>query len=128
MFGKPNFTYDDKNLFVGMSYNVIISKNSTNLLFILALLNSSYASDWFYKNAKHRGIGVDVGVDKLRTFPIPTATKEQQQEIITLVDKILAAKKQDSFTDTTEWEKLIDQKVYELYGLTEDEIAIVEGR
>ena len=128
MFGKPNFTYDDKNLFVGMSYNVIISKNSTNLLFILALLNSSYASDWFYKNAKHRGIGVDVGVDKLRTFPIPTATKEQQQEIITLVDKILAAKKADSSTDTTEWEKQIDQKVYELYGLTPEEIAIVEGR
>ena len=46
----------------------------------------------------------------------------------TLVDKILAAKKQDSSADTTEWEKLIDQKVYELYGLTEDEIAIVEGR
>ena len=26
------------------------------------------------------------------------------------------------------WEKQIDQKVYELYGLTEDEIAIAKGR
>lgn len=26
------------------------------------------------------------------------------------------------------WEKQIDHKVYELYGLTEDEIAIVEGK
>ena len=74
MFRIPNFTFDDKKLFVGMSYNVIISKRSTNLLFVLALLNSSYASDWFYKKAKHRGVGVDVGVDKLRTFPIPQAT------------------------------------------------------
>lgn len=31
-------------------------------------------------------------------------------------------------TDTTEWEKQIDQKVYELYGLTEDEIKVVEGK
>ena len=59
---------------------------------------------------------------------IPDISQNQQQEIITLVDKILAAKKADSSTDTTEWEKQIDQKVYELYGLTEDEIAIVEGR
>ena len=41
---------------------------------------------------------------------------------------VFAAKKADSSTDTTEWEKQIDQKVYELYGLTEDEIAIVEGK
>ena len=64
----------------------------------------------------------------INPLPIKVVTKEQQQEIITLVDKILAAKKADSSTDTTEWEKQIDQKVYELYGLTEDEIAIVEGR
>ena len=40
---------------------------------------------------------------------------------------LFAAKKADSSADTTEWEKQIDHKVYELYGLTEDEIAIVEG-
>ena len=38
------------------------------------------------------------------------------------------AKKADSSADTTEWEKQIDHKVYELYRLTEDEIAIAEGR
>ena len=41
---------------------------------------------------------------------------------------LFAAKKADSSADTTEWEKLIDQKVYELYGLTSEEIAIVEGK
>lgn len=128
MFGIPNFTFDDKKLFVGMSYNVIISKSSTNLLFVLALLNSSYASDWFYKNAKHRGVGVDVGVEKLRTFPIPQATLEQQQPIINLVEKILVAKKADATADTRELEHKIDELVYKLYGLTEEEIAIVEGK
>ena len=29
--------------------------------------------------------------------------------------------------DTSTWEKEIDQLVYQLYGLTQEEIAIVEG-
>jgi hypothetical protein len=46
----------------------------------------------------------------------------------TEVDRILAAKKRDPKADTTAWEREIDRLVYELYGLTEDEIAIVEGK
>jgi len=38
-----------------------------------------------------------------------------------------AAKKRDPKTDITALEREIDRLVYELYGLTEDEIAIVEG-
>lgn len=34
----------------------------------------------------------------------------------------------NSSTDTTGLEKQIDQKVYELYGLTEEEIKVVEGK
>ena len=41
--------------------------------------------------------------------------------------KILIAKKSDPKADTTALEKAIDQLVYQLYGLTEEEIKIVEG-
>jgi hypothetical protein len=41
--------------------------------------------------------------------------------------KILIAKKSDPKPDTTPLEKEIDQLVYQLYGLTEEEIKIVEG-
>ncbi|HHT9106827.1 MAG TPA: hypothetical protein ACFYD7_13300 [Candidatus Wujingus californicus] len=34
----------------------------------------------------------------------------------------------DKQAKVREYEKQIDQLVYKLYGLTEDEIAIVEGR
>jgi hypothetical protein len=54
----------------------------------------------------------------------------------TLVDQILAAKKQPpsspfskgelSNTDTSALERQIDKMVYKLYGLTEEEIKIVE--
>jgi len=30
--------------------------------------------------------------------------------------------------DTSAWEREIDQLVYQLYGLTEDEVKIVEGK
>ena len=41
------------------------------------------------------------------------------------IDKILAAKKQNQNTATLEQQ--IDEMVYQLYGLTDEEIKIVEG-
>ena len=61
-------------------------------------------------------------------LPIPSATPEQQQPIIDLVDKILVAKKADNAADTSAMEAEIDRLVYTLYGLTKEEIKIVEGR
>lgn len=117
MFVRPCYSYDDRNLFVGMSYNIITPKEDTNLLYILGILNSSYTKDWLYSNAKHRGAGVDVGVDKLRTVPIPVATPEQQQPIIDLVSAILAARAVDPQADTASIEEQVDQLVCQLYDL-----------
>jgi hypothetical protein len=41
--------------------------------------------------------------------------------------QILAAKQKDPNADTSALERQIDQMVYNLYGLTEDEIKIVEN-
>jgi adenine-specific DNA-methyltransferase len=62
-----------------------------------------------------------------KQFPIPTATSAQQLEIDALVGKILALKKEDPEADVSDIEAIIDRMVYELYGLTEEEIKIVEG-
>ena len=48
-------------------------------------------------------------------------------QIESLVDKILAAKKTNHAADTTALEKEIDQLVYKLYELTDEEIAIIEN-
>jgi len=52
----------------------------------------------------------------------------QQQPLITLVNQILAVKKENSAADTSELEREIDVLVYELYGLTEEEIGVIEGK
>lgn len=38
-----------------------------------------------------------------------------------------AGKSQNSKTDTNQWKKDIDELVYKLYNLTEEEIKIIEG-
>ena len=58
-------------------------------------------------------------------LPIPTAISEQQAPIIALVEEILAAP--DS-PDVPNLEAEIDRLVYALFGLTEEEIAVVEGK
>jgi len=46
---------------------------------------------------------------------------------VKLVDHVLLAKRRDAGADVSAWECEIDQLVYALYGLTPDEIHIVEG-
>lgn len=107
----------------------LISGN--NLHYLLGILNSK-SFTFFYKNFYCGGVLGNKGLRYKRDFllkvPIPPATPEQQQPIIDLVEKILAAKKADATADTRELEHKIDELVYKLYGLTEEEIAIIEGR
>ena len=63
----------------------------------------------------------------IEVLPIPASTASQQQKIISLVNRILAIKKENSQANVVTIEADIDRLVYELYDLTEDEIKIVEG-
>ena len=50
-----------------------------------------------------------------------------RKKIETIAKKIHNIKKQNPQTNTTDLENQIDQLVYQLYGLTEEEIKIVEN-
>ena len=90
MFEKPCFAIDyNNNYYVGMSFNCIIEKDSRyKLEYVLGILNSNFAYNWFYKNGKKRGAGVDIGVDKLRTFPIKQTTQDNMNKIIDIVKQL----------------------------------------
>jgi len=65
----------------------------------------------------------------VQNIPIPPITPSNQsivQQIEELVTKIISAKKENSLTDTSQWEQEIDRLVYSLYDLTKEEIKIVE--
>lgn len=59
--------------------------------------------------------------------PITSANRPLVNQIETLVDKILAAKKQNPAADTSQWGKEINQIVYKLYELNEEEIKIMDN-
>ena len=59
-------------------------------------------------------------------IPIPPVTTEAQQPIIELVERISSAKQENPQANSTEAEQQIDKLVYELYGLTDTEVALVE--
>jgi adenine-specific DNA-methyltransferase len=64
---------------------------------------------------------------ELRKLPIPRVNTTKQKVVIDIVDQILDFKISDPLTNTALFEAEIDRLVYELYGLTEEEIRIVEG-
>ena len=62
----------------------------------------------------------------VETIPIPQISEAEQRPFIRLVDEILADKAADPDADTDIWEWRINELVYELYGLTEEEGTAIE--
>ncbi|MFZ5976222.1 MAG: hypothetical protein ACOYU6_01025 [Bacteroidota bacterium] len=63
----------------------------------------------------------------LRQLPFPYMDDGNVEILSSLVNRILSRKLLDNSADTKDLEKQIDQLVYQLYGLTEEEIKIIEN-
>jgi len=96
--------------------------------FLLGILNSKLIL-FFYANitSSIRGGYLRFINQYLIQIPIPISSETDKRKIIILVDQIITAKQTDPKSDTTVLESEVDALVYGLYGLTEEEIAIVEG-
>jgi hypothetical protein len=106
---------------------IIDSKYSLKL--VAAILNSKLITYFFSKFLSTdtlQGSYSSIYPEDLRQIPI-----KYNDNLVKLIEsnstKINLAKKQNPTTDTTDIEKEINQLVYQLYDLTEEEIAIVEG-
>ncbi|MCZ2131132.1 MAG: Eco57I restriction-modification methylase domain-containing protein [Bacteroidia bacterium] len=96
--------------------------------FLTAVLNSKICNKELFRLSPKTGTGdLIISVQALNPLRIPIPTNEQENEICTLLDKIIEFKNQNPSADTTDLENQIDQLVYNLYGLTEEEIKIVEN-
>jgi hypothetical protein len=105
-----------------------INENEVNIKYLLGILNSKVANFYFKLVGKPKDNGFfEANKQFISPIPIKIVDQKYQIKIEPLVDKILTAKKSNPQADTTTLEKEIDQLVYQLYGLTEEEIKIVEG-
>ncbi|MCH7770720.1 MAG: hypothetical protein IIA49_06850 [Bacteroidetes bacterium] len=122
---EPTFTYTDFNCYVSATFYVI-KTNRINQKYLTSLLNSKLIAFWLKHKGKMQGNNYQIDKEPLLNIPIIKPSNSAQQPLIKIVDKILAKKEKGE--DKTELELEIDRMVYELYGLTEEEIAVVEGR
>jgi hypothetical protein len=123
---QPVFTYTDFDCYVSATF-YIIKTERINLKYLTALLNSKLIAFWLKHKGKMQGENYQIDKEPLLALPIKKILNEEQQPFIDLVDKILAAKKENPAADTSALEQQIDHLVYRLYDLTEEEIKIVEG-
>jgi type I restriction-modification system DNA methylase subunit len=138
---QPEFTLDYSGSYTNQKCFIVPVDDK----FLLAVLNSSITNFLFKKLLPRlRGDFFEPSYIYLKDFPIPlfdladSAEKARHEHIVQLVERMLAAKKELSGAkteaETTRLERecetldrQIDQAVYELYGLTEEEIKVVEN-
>ena len=129
--GKPPriyVGYTDKDLyFTQIGFGIVPYKDITPK-YLAAILNSTLL------NFIHKFLFLDIEkelfqkvlIENCKKFPIKKISLLEQQPFINFVNEILESKKQGK--DATALEEEIDRMVYELYGLTEEEVRVVEGK
>ena len=121
----------DRNKFYSLDTTRLLT--GKNLTYLLGILNSTFflfAFKNYYAGGHLGSKGIRFKSEFMKSFPIPPITEANQNlvaEIENKVDEIIAAKAAAPNADTSNLENEIDKLVYGLYGLTDDEIAIVEG-
>ena len=111
----------------------MVINNNINSIYslhkLIGVLNSKLISFWFTSTfAKdQRKLFPQFKINELKMFPVPIKDCEILNKIEVIVKEILLLTAEDSKTDTQVLEQEIDAMVYELYGLSAEEIAIVEG-
>jgi adenine-specific DNA-methyltransferase len=106
----------------------ITCKNHADQLYLLGILNSKLLT--YYARNKYISTALRGGYIELRVFQIkelPIFYSENKKTVIKKVREILDLKRNNPISKTANLESQIDQLVYQLYDLTDEEIAIVEG-
>ena len=127
---RPTFSYTEKESYVMMSVN-IIKTSRLNLKFFTGLLNSSLISFWLRHKGKMQGNNFQIDKEPLVDLPIMAPDTKSQIVISELVDQITGTLSENNVEQAQkivhEYESQINQLIYKLYGLSPEEIAIIEG-
>ncbi|MEI6337383.1 MAG: TaqI-like C-terminal specificity domain-containing protein, partial [Verrucomicrobiota bacterium] len=131
---KPTASFIAKPIAVTGNIFTIRGKSEEHEKLILGIVNSTLIEFfWGIMFSDFKSTFPQVTIFSLAQVPVsdaPTGSNgfdSTQRTVIRLVDEILAVKRTDAEADTSAMEREIDQQVYALYGLTPEEIAIVEG-
>jgi hypothetical protein len=127
----------DGSILPGKSTLIIAGSNIKKLKFLLSIINSRLA--FFYLRERYPASSYNLGTNftkgMINDLPLPLLKEDERKPFVSQVDNILSltmladyAENKENQSKVREYECRIDQMVYELYGLTPEEIAVVEGK
>ncbi len=135
---KPAFSYVDFPCYVTRAF-LVIKPEDVNLKYVLGILNSDLAYFWLKNKGKRQGEQLQIDKEPLLDVPIYlTKNKAAEKTLVGLVDKIISLNEEIQLaTENSEkWNSIkseigktdekINQEVYKLYGLTNEEIKTIE--
>ena len=109
---------------------IIIVKDSAcySLVCLLGIINSKLATFYHFNHSPKatKGAFPKILVQDIKEFPLPSIDDKDRGIIEELVAAIHKAKNIDPLSDISKEEQEIDLVVYKLYGLTYDEVLIVD--
>ncbi|MCG2659499.1 MAG: Eco57I restriction-modification methylase domain-containing protein, partial [Kiritimatiellae bacterium] len=120
--------FDETGLYTNKTLFMLIAPQPKPLLAVLL----SQTLDWLFRHEfpswgdPWKGGRVQFRGDRMATVPIPDLPPKVEQSLTKLVDRILSAKHSDAGADVSALERELDKLVYALYGLTPEEIKIVD--
>jgi hypothetical protein len=118
------FALDSKNYYGNDNNQLIITSDKA----LLGILNSKLVKLYLMNTADYvRGGFIRLKISYVSSIPIPVSQNHIKEKISDIVSELLINEKRNFEPDTIQLEDEIDRLVYELYGLTEEEIGIVEG-
>lgn len=135
---RPIFTYANFDCYVSATFYVIKSER-INQKYLTGLLNSTLIMYWLKNKGKMQGSNFQLDKEPLLNLPLIKPDESIQKEVATLVDKVskLYQDYRNTSENTDKWhslkaeidkvERQIDGEVYKLYGLSPEDIKIVEG-
>jgi hypothetical protein len=129
--GELKVAFDELGRYFDINVNLIYLKSDLyNVKYILGFLNSKLLN--FILNNLRSNISLTLTL--LYRMPIIRISMEKQKPFINIVNKILAITTSDDYPNNSakqakveELEDEIDQMVYKLYGLTDEEKDIVKN-
>jgi len=122
-------TYVETPLALGVGAYAITAFNNYSPYYITGLLNSKYTSYYLRNKFKDKHLaGGYLAINKstIEQLPFVKADDATQGVISSNAKKIIELKKNNPNADTSALEREIDRLVYGLYGLTEEEVEVVE--
>lgn len=110
--------------------SIIIVKESRDypIEILVGIMNSKLATFFHFNHSPKatKGAFPKILVQDIKEFPLPKVNSDERKILMRLVDDVTTIKKGKSIAETSALENQIDFFVYHLYGLTYDEVLIVD--